>query len=518
MINSFRWGREFYHLDKKSYDDNPCVNLFPKIYDLELDKSKYSLLNISIRDDSSYVVSPIGSDLIPSDVKCYAPFADLQETRCRRIFFDFYQENLIIKSRVTKQSLVMTLIDKITGLLTDESKTLDNFIKYILLQCASNQDELLQNNTINPIVISVMDSSYVPSIAVSNDSHLQKIPYVYQIIIINQLYYVIHENIFFNKDSNYNITVEYLLKYDRDNPNLVHIIYELMKNTIELVIKTDLIVEINFMDIACVFKDEKFNDIWFKFPRLFNLGIEFGVNKLYYTIGCFLYKIHTYNHLDIVIYCLHRLIHEQYLDDGFYNCFIRLKPLFGSTHDFGRTGGVSKRLYFERQEKLYCGKHALNHIFQRPEFTTLELDEICRRQYAYSKTIDPANRSSLETNCPKSGNYLMDVLIEALEKHKYSIINTFRDPIKYSVIYNLLDIINNSSLILYGVLINLGKAHWVGIHSYQIDDVYNHIYFDSTMHSQPTESMDDNQMLFQLVSLIPTLRASQMTIIYKLKI
>ncbi|KAK5985670.1 Josephin domain-containing protein [Trichostrongylus colubriformis] len=72
-------------------------------------------------------------------------------------------------------------------------------------------------------------------------------------------------------------------------------------------------------------------------------------------------------------------------------------------------------MYHERQSRQMCLVHALNALFQKPQFTSESLDEICY-SLNESRWFNP-HRSMLGL-----GNYDANVLMSALAMHDYQIV------------------------------------------------------------------------------------------------
>ena len=159
--------------------------------------------------------------------------------------------------------------------------------------------------------------------------------------------------------------------------------------------------------------------------------------------------------------------------------------------------------FFEGQQSLYCGKHALNNLLQEEKFfhdnahvrfrpnkinlhrVCLNLKEVLRARAGVYGII--ANDAII--NCPDNGNYQQDVLVKALLEAEYDVIAFPFDNL--TVVQVLLAKLKENGL--KGFLINKGGWHWVAV-AYLSDRSY--MYLDS-FSNRRTRTFNNEQELFE---------------------
>ena len=166
----------------------------------------------------------------------------------------------------------------------------------------------------------------------------------------------------------------------------------------------------------------------------------------------------------------------------------------------------------ESQKSLECGAHALNNLFGSRLFVSDNIidDEITLPInlklfciYTYIKNSKTDHENSLHYFCDKSGNYDIQVLINAVSLIKYNmddrLLTTTQfdkniDLIKAYTDYTNYVIETLTTTPNIGLLVNISKSHWICIRRY---DNYNYQYIDSMS--------PNTEILFNLDELINNL-------------
>lgn len=183
-------------------------------------------------------------------------------------------------------------------------------------------------------------------------------------------------------------------------------------------------------------------------------------------------------------------------------------------------------IHYERQDRLQCGRHAINHLIANsPHVAYIFTDD-------KTKTDDELNDiciSLKELNIDKrlecdreDGNYNVQVLEVALKKRNYNLINMFTyqaDDIPsvkrqkiLNTIENCFDYCNEHHIEINGFLINIGGYHWTAICS-TIADIDGHVYFDSQF-NEPLFYIPNSLLYECLEELLIAYPIEQIAIVY----
>jgi hypothetical protein len=80
---------------------------------------------------------------------------------------------------------------------------------------------------------------------------------------------------------------------------------------------------------------------------------------------------------------------------------------------------LEPRIYWEKQHLQFCGHHALNAIVQGPKISTKDLKEIANTLDLVERRLRTNETESFESeNVDQSGNYSIQVMIEAMKKYR----------------------------------------------------------------------------------------------------
>ena len=152
-------------------------------------------------------------------------------------------------------------------------------------------------------------------------------------------------------------------------------------------------------------------------------------------------------------------------------------------------------LYLERQEFLYCGQHALNHLLQRREFVSnaiknpnegfitsagkLDLLAYCRAvQEEAAFAFGSLQEARAAIQCSSIGNYHADILVNALQYLGYHVTPFAFDEKGLRQLQQQLPGLLRTGL-MQGLLINVKGVHWVAVTSVAAAYRGRHVFIDS---------------------------------------
>jgi len=205
--------------------------------------------------------------------------------------------------------------------------------------------------------------------------------------------------------------------------------------------------------------------------------------------------------ISTVVKTAERLLLKQLESEKTSNAATRARARAKDRAGAGAGAGAAHSYFFEGQQSLFCGKHALNNLLQKEKFfhgvetevraEQINLQGVCialKKRLKKDAGVQDVHENDVIISCPGNGNYQHDVLVQALIKANYDVIAfPFHDLEKAQKL--LAQLKENG---LKGFLINKSGSHWVAV-TYLGNTSYK--YLDSLSRKR-TRIFDNEKQLF----------------------